>query len=240
MKRRPRSRARSATAAEHCSRPAIRRSGRRTNCWWSRSMDRSARRWSGRGRNRHGRRNRVRSSHRPAGCAEPSAGCRRRAPDRPATARQAPAPRGRASWLCSRSAVVTHPRGPLPRSAASGSARPCDHRTNPWKSPETTDSAGSSHNRTEGVPFATIIATNSQLQERLWEAAVEWHWPSDGRATSRRRHRRHCEPRVRERASSHGPRIREAIFGARARDASGFRVRAQVRALPNDGRSQKS
>jgi hypothetical protein len=36
---------------------------------------------------------------------------------------------------------------------------------NPWKSEETTDSAGLPGKPPDGVPFATIDATNSQLQE---------------------------------------------------------------------------
>jgi hypothetical protein len=45
--------------------------------------------------------------------------------------------------------------------------RPLRGAANPWKSDETTDSAGFYGKPADGVPFATIIATNSQLQEGL-------------------------------------------------------------------------
>jgi hypothetical protein len=45
--------------------------------------------------------------------------------------------------------------------------RPLRDAANPRKSEETTDSAGLPGKPADGVPFATIDATNSQLQEGL-------------------------------------------------------------------------
>jgi hypothetical protein len=62
-------------------------------------------------------------------------------------------------------------------------AAPCDLAiagANPWKPKETTDSAGLSAKPADGVPTATIIATNSQLQERLDATNSQWHWLMTG------------------------------------------------------------